>query len=307
MIIKRKRINKIGKYLPNDWGKALKIILQDPSRFMDKCFEIGLSRELCEGEQVVPKVINFATRVNAEGYFIVHKDLPMETRYRQHYWTRHEWAGRGETREVTEYVDVPYQCYPRTFIPPYLTELIVENNGNVKALSTDEMLFSIENEDRIKRSINLFLSVFGECEILVEPYNQQTTIPTMSLNWEILPPGDYPWQKIKELLDDKLKDKPVTHKKLMEDNIRSIFEYNPDFKAFGSAGFLGYVVFGFAQKDTYVLESSIPDNATYVFGSNWEDLTKQTKSLIINQQLGKARIIHNEKWKKNIVEILEER
>lgn len=307
MIIKRKRINKIAKYLPNDLGKNLKVTLQDPARFAEKCIEIGFSQDLNYGERVIPKAINFSAKANAEGYFVVHKDMPKITRYRQHYWTRHEWAGRGETREVSDYVDVPYQCYPRTFVPPYLTEIFIDSNEDVKAISTDEILYTSENEDRIKRSINLFLSIFGECELLVEPFYQPNTAPTISLNWEILPPGDYPWQKIKDLLDDKLKDKPTTHRQLMEDNLRFIFEYNPDFKAFGSAGFLGYVVFGFEKKNTYVLESSIPDNATYVFGSDWEDLAKQTKSIIINQQLGKARIIHNEKWGKCIAEILEER
>lgn len=179
MIIKRKRINKLEKYFPDDKGKHLKVTLQEPLRLVDKCFEIGFSRELSAGERVVPKVVNFATRVNAEGYFIVHKELPMETRFRQHYWTRHEWAGRGETREVTDYVDVPYQCYPRTFIPPYLIELFVETNEDAKAITTDELLYSPENEDMIKRTINLFLSVFGECEILVEPFNQSHEIPTI--------------------------------------------------------------------------------------------------------------------------------
>lgn len=306
MIIKRKRINKLERYLPDDIGKRLKVILHEPHRNIDKCFEIGFSKELSAGERVLPKVVNLATRINAEGYFIIHKELPMETRYRQHYWTRHEWAGRGETREVTDYVDVPYQCYPRTFVPPYLVELFVEIKDEVKSINTDELLYTAENEDMIKRTINLFLSIFGECEILVEPFKQSHGIPTISLNWEILPPGDYPWQRIKDLLDNKLKDKPLTHKQLMEENLRFIFEHKPDFKAFGSAGFLGYVVFGFTQKNTYILESSIPDNATYIFGSNWEDLTKQTKSLIINQQLGMARIIHNDKWKKRLTEILEE-
>ena len=305
MLIRKKRINNLAKYLNDENIKSIKICLADPERYLEKCLEIGFSADLAAGERVLPKKVNLSTKVNAEGYFIVHKDQPMITRYRPHYWTRTEWAGRGETREVTEYVDIPYRCYPRTPVAPYLMELSVENHGTSKTISTDVIANTIENRDKMKRTINVFLSLFGECEILHEPFDVEADIPIIDLNWEILPPGDYPWAQLSALMDKILKNKPRTHLELMKDNLNHIYGFAPDFRAFGQAGFNGYVVLGFRAKNIYVLESSVPDNATYVFSSDWEDLTKQTKSTIINQNLATNRIIHNGEWKKRIKSLLE--
>ena len=75
-----------------------------------------------------------------------------------------------------------------------------------------------------------------------------------------------------------------------------INEYNPDFIAYGSSGFRGYIVFGFCKKNLFFLESIFPNNATYIFESDWEELSKLTKSEILNHNLQKGRLIHNANW-----------
>lgn len=41
---------------------------------------------------------------NAEPFYIKDKTKPKEQYSQILWWTRHEWAGRGETREVTDFV-----------------------------------------------------------------------------------------------------------------------------------------------------------------------------------------------------------
>ena len=55
-----------------------------------------------------------------------------------------------------------------------------------------------------------------------------------------------------------------------------------------------------------MLESVYTNNATYVFGADWELLSKLTKAEILNAELHDARLIHNDNWKQNIDALMEE-
>lgn len=87
-----------------------------------------------------------------------------------------------------------------------------------------------------------------------------------------------------------------TQKQMMLRNCNLINECNPDFIAYGRSGFRGYIVFGFCKKNLFILESIFPNNATYIFESDWEGLSKLTKSEILNHNLQKGRLIHNANW-----------
>jgi len=84
-------------------------------------------------------------------------------------------------------------------------------------------------------------------------------------------------------------------------------KYGPEFLAVGRAGFWGYVIFGFPDKDIYILESIYFGNATYVFADNWETLSTKTKAEILDAKLQKDRIIHKESWDRNIHALLKQK
>lgn len=63
---------------------------------------------------------------------------------------------------------------------------------------------------------------------------------------------------------------------------------------------------GLRAGNIYVLESVYTNNATYVFGADWELLSKLTKAEILNAELHDARLIHNDNWKQNIDALMEE-
>ena len=73
----------------------------------------------------------------------------------------------------------------------------------------------------------------------------------------------------------------------------------------GLAGFHGYIVYLFPEKELALLEHMQNGNATYVFQtSNWEMFSQLTKSEIINNELMSERVIHKSDWKDNINNIL---
>ncbi len=94
---------------------------------------------------------------------------------------------------------------------------------------------------------------------------------------------------------------------MIEHRLEAINKYNPDFAAVGEAGFHGYIILGFKEKNLYTLESLYYGNATYVFGENWEELSKMTKAQVLNESLQKDRIIHREGWDNQIAKILEDK
>ena len=47
------------------------------------------------------------------------------------------------------------------------------------------------------------------------------------------------------------------------------------------------------------------NNATYLFGRDWEMLSKLSKAEILDGKLQEARLIHNDNWKHHINELLE--
>ena len=70
-------------------------------------------------------------------------------------------------------------------------------------------------------------------------------------------------------------------------------------------GEISNAVFGFTSKNLYILESALPNNATYVLQNNWETISQLSKAEILSQDLHSARIIHSENWQKNFERIME--
>jgi len=74
-----------------------------------------------------------------------------------------DWSGESHSRTV----DVPYQRNPREFIPPLSEELqIIKNADGAKVVASRLFVNDETSAKRIFHVINLFLEIFGECEIL---------------------------------------------------------------------------------------------------------------------------------------------
>ncbi len=306
MIIKKKRINSLSCLDHIKDGKKIAIALRDAKRFKETLLEIGFSEELKEGERILPSMLNPTMRRNAEPFYIKDKTKPKEQYSQTLWWTRHEWAGRGETREVTDFVSIPRERYARIWFEPYSVELFLkyDSQGHL-IVRTDLIPYCKDNEKLLVNTINIFLTNFEECEVFTENFEKLMPARIKRLNWEVLPSGDYPWERMQNDLKKISGKSSKTSKKLLFDKCEFINSFQPDFRAYGKAGFRGYVIFGFIDREIYVLESIYPNNATYVFGKNWKQFSKLTKAEILNGNLQDMRIIHNDNWKQDICDLLE--
>jgi len=298
MFISKKRIRSIDPYIRNR-RIAEKVIVSvriDDSEKKRRLNSVGFGEEFHVGDTILPSVVGPVSERNAEGEEVKQKDRPMETAYREVEWHWKEWNGD----EHSKFVDVPYKRYPREFIPPQSVELSVANvNKNGVLLVSPVMTVSVDKA-MIVHTINLFLEIFGECELLDQDLKGFTTAPVKKLNWKVLPPGERPWKELKEEISPLLEKIPGGNTPVIENRLETLSEKKPNFTAVGIGGFSGYIVFGFESENLYILESLFYGNATYIFEENWKELSKRTKAEILNEGLQRDRIIHRVSWNREI-------
>ncbi|MBU1151812.1 hypothetical protein KJ632_03215 [Patescibacteria group bacterium] len=294
--ISQTRIRSLKKYLPFIQGKEIVISISTNSN-ASKMKLVGFSSSPQEGETILPVPVGMVSGFNAEGKEKVRKDLPMEKYYRQVDWTRQQWDGYNQTKEVTDVIDRPYDRYPRDFIEPPSIELKFAQGKVVSPL-----LAYPKDEEVIIHTINLFLEIFGECEILNSNLEEIIKTPKNILNWEILKPGEYPWDR-KEF-NSALGRLSKQQLGVFKDRFTTMRSHSPDEEYVGRNGFSGYVIFCFKKKNLHICESPWHGNAIYVFQDDWRELSKKTKAEILRGGLQKERIIHYHDWKDRIDELL---
>lgn len=306
-MIQQKRIRNLSLHLPETLrGSAVVCAIPVTDRVLARLAQIGFSNELAAGDSVLPGIVGPITRFNAEGSWVRHTDQPKETAYRTVEWHWTEFHG-DQRIERSDFKNVPYQRYPRTFVDPPSIELTLMRDGqNTIFLCAPAVEYSTPHHERLLHTINLFLELFGECHILDD--RLAATIiqpPTRRLNWHLLPQGRMPWAQLRNALDPIIERARPGSRPFIEHRFRILNGYRPDFEAVGHAGFTGYVIFGFDRLNLYICECARYGNATYVFAENWECLSQMTKAEILNGHLEQARILHLSSWEEEIRRLLE--
>lgn len=260
---------------------------------------LGFDLPLTPGQRLLPPaLIGPACRRNAEGFEIIHRNQPKETAYRQVEWHWTQFKGRYDSEEMSRVVDVPYQRYPRTSVPPYAVELEIKvrADGTRFAIAgpfenTTDKLVAATN------TANVLREALGGFEVLALNLNGWVSAPVRRLNWQLLPAGKNPWDDAKPALDAMLQRAPAGRQSVLRARLEAVGSNGPDFVAIGMGGFDGYTVFGFSRKKLCVLECPQVNNATYILPfESWENISRMTKAEILDANLHKKRIVHTRSW-----------
>lgn len=295
--IQQKRILNVAKYIPQHFhDKEIVTGVFQSQITKNQVEKIGLSWPLIIGEVITPSIIGPVTRFNAQGKGIPQRDKPKETHFRDMEFTRTEWHGKDRV-ETTDCVWISYQKYPRKSISPPSLEISVTSSEN-GTISLTAKPFNCTNSkfNEIEHAVNMFLEIFGTCNIFLRGVTPQLVPVTKRLNWKILPPGKYPWEIVKKaIIDNQLRQPPKTFAAALN-RFEKIHALNPDFHVIGQGGYQGYVVFGFQARKLFVLESQRVNNAIYILGEDWEILSQYSKAEILSGKKHIARIIHTPNW-----------
>lgn len=272
--------------------------------------DMGFSVPLVPGERLLPSAdLGPASRRNAQGYEIVHRDQPMETAFRQSEWHWQEYRGRYDREDRSKIVDVSYERYPRTGVSPYAVEL--ETRATVKNtiyVVAGPFVLNPDDDKRATNTANVFIELFGGCMVLRPDMTAWTKAPVRQLNWELLPPGKNPWISAQSALERVAQKAEKGNQPVIRARFETIGRFTPDFVAVGMGGFDGYVVFGFPRLGFCILECRSVNNATYVHNENsWEKISMLTKAEILDANLHQVRLIHRESWFKAIAKLLGQR
>jgi len=260
----------------------------DPTRLR----ALGFDDAPTDGESLIPSPVGPFSTFNANGREIVRRDLPKVSQSRMVWSTWNDWHGNPHSGMQIR----SQQVYQRELVPPpeeYLTVMQGESGPVVASRSLDK---SVDDDEKIVHVINLLLELFGDLEITSVDLKSARSLVVKRLNWRVLPPGEFPFERAKKELAEFLDRVEEKVRPVVQSRIRSVTQYKPDFVAVGVGGFREYVVFGFQSKNIYVLESPTLGNATYVFKNNWAEVSALSKKEILDGALHEARLVHNHRW-----------
>lgn len=305
MKFKQKSFRKIPDILAHLKGQFLLgiQIAQLSSVQIEKISDRSISDN---GDSFLPNRVGRFSRVNADGKEVIRRDKPKETISREYYYTRYELHGRDRV-EVEDSTWRTYERFPRDIIQPQEVHIKCIEIQNEKFLLIE--CDSNEDHSLYLHKLNLALELFGaELEVQIPAQDGFVQLPPKFkvVNWLILPSGTYTKEELREKIKTTISPKlRKTVKPIIEKRLNKIASYNHQEIAIGIGGYKGYVIYNFIDKGISVLESDSPNNATYVFNfSNWTELSKKTKSEIINGGLARRRIIHDQSWDMSIDQIL---
>ncbi|MCO7614158.1 hypothetical protein NJH83_28365 [Pseudomonas chlororaphis] len=299
-MIKGQSIKSIARLIAEAKGAnhVMFVVLRDsvtPTRQK----EIGIHHLQHHGDSILASDIGKVSNFNTSGKEVKRKDLPLIKKSIPQYRTWKDWHGREHDGIQHRTMDV----YPIDFISPPSEKLSLEDINGAIYIATRRIDLSSDPASAMHLA-NLMLEYFSEFEIFDLSKHKILDVVARQLQWEVLPQGKYPWNKTSDIVTPYLTKLSQSEKGVIEHRMREISKYEPDFLATGRGGYSGYFVYGFTSKKLHFLESIHLNNATYVFGDNWEHLSSLTKEEIINGEHEHLRVIHDKKWTGKIRQML---
>lgn len=291
-------LTPLRPFIPEDSAYEIGVPISEIAP--DRLERSGCPRQPKLGDAFLPRVVGPHTHFNANGREEVLKDGTKETVYRMVNSSWEDWHGNSHSGIVSR----PYERWPRIQHPGRSEHLCVIEVGDQLYLASDTCRFTSREGDRNLHVLNVFLESFGECEIIGADGALLAAPRIRKNNWDMLPPGKYPWDRAKQAIERITSQLKSDERAVIEYRMKCISKSNPDTLAVGRGGFHGYFAFGFSKLNLFVLESIHLDNATYVFGTDWDQISQLSKAEIIRGGQHKARIVHDRGWKHRLSRLI---
>ncbi len=293
MLITKKRIistDFLNKYLNTDFKIGIHITNEEYKKLGLEKFDEGLVIEPSPN-------LGVNCKRNAFGDSYPDKTKPKEFRViNTIHWSLPDWGGHIHEG----YVDITREVYQRVKLPAYNIEFLLttnENNESFIIAKLDEK----NNIDIIKQTINMFLEIFGFCQIFDKNLCITKRVKIKRCNWELLPPGTK--ADISRIIGNNQQTVQKNKHDFNQYRLDILNSYNLPVVYEGTNGFLGYYAYVFAK--ICVLENAYYGNATYIVPKEkWQKLSKMSKQEILITKEIIEKINHSEKWESKIRSII---
>ena len=292
-----KYIINVDKYIYQYKDKKIVIVKIIQEEDLSILENIGFSVPLVFNERITPKSdYNKLTCENVNGKEIIRKDLPRDEEYVQVvHWKTIDWGGY-EHEGVSLVTKLRYR---REYKKAFNENLSITKNSVGQTIVCSNQ-FSVEDKDRIKFVINMFLSIFGEFQIVDERLNFYTI---EKKNFIFLKPGELTKEQLKGIICNSKRKNDSAKNALIWQRFEFLNKFNLTDKIMvGNQGFYGY--YAIKTKNFWVVECNYVNNATYLFDDKWEEYVQLTKQEVINGNLCYKRIYHNKDWEDEMNKIL---
>ncbi len=238
---------------------------------------------------------------NAQGQEIVRRDLPMVTKT-----FSVETPNWGDWSNGSHEVYWDRDVYQREFIAPKELEIFIE------LLTTEPgdspvFLFGFRVEEVLDKQaadfeVNLFSNLnllqenTGAADVFAADADSTAYLKTISVYWEILPPGERS-EMLAHILSKFREPSKELREKLL-DRYTFLEKLKPVAYISGTSGFQRYFGAQFAD-NLVVFENLEYGNAIYVMFDNWEELSKLSRLELLKNRRGAGfeRIVHRTGWK----------
>jgi hypothetical protein len=274
-------------------GVRYRLALNTAEIGAERLSSVGCPQPFTDGMSFLPSAAGKHSTTNSHASEVLDKTGDKEIVYRMVYSSWNDWRGNPHSGIVSR----PYKRWPRIITPPREELLHIQDVDGYRYLCSSICTYITKEEARNTHILNLFLELFGEFDLFDDRGRTLLAPKVRRVNWDLLPQGDFPWARAESHIATVTKHLSVEDQTVIHFRLRQIAGFSPDIIALGRGGFSGYFAFGFFKRQTFILESTELDNATYVFGSNWEQLSQLTKKAILCDNLQKDRIVHDKRWK----------
>ena len=236
------------------------------------------------------------SRRNQEGWEIVHKDLPMVTKTFDFDVPNYgDWSNGSHT------VSVDREVYQRSYVDAPDLEIVIDKlrQGANEVIFKLVVDFPLDRDspnfaDDLLFALNLLQENIGAADVLPRDANQAELLSTLTLDWEIFPPGT-----VDEIVARAVRGMGRATREqeaLIRERVALFKSLKPKRYIQGRGGMNRYIGALFAD-DLVVFENVRYGNALYVLYGNWEEISKRSRiDLLRNRDVPFERFVHNADW-----------
>lgn len=251
---------------------------------------------------VPPSDVGRYSAKNAERYIKKLTDQPKETHYNEV-----EAPNYGDPSKGYHTVELPYKKYTTQEMAPTLIPLEIEWLA-AEALHPDTFVFRFtireeldpteeDFEAKLLRNLNLLQENVGKVDVFPPGAPQRDYLDHIYVDWEILPPGE---GQSRDRVLPNVRGSSVKERREIAERYTFLEELGPTCIVEGQNYFERYFGTMFGE-EVVVFENLTYGNAVYVMNEKWKDLSKKSRTELIEEDPESVtRIVHRDGWKRRV-------